>query len=43
MKAFHEVMVGEGVGKGREGEMLLPLWDGMVSRVEGAREFLGSG
>jgi len=41
MKAVYEIVVGEGVGKGRGGEILLPLGDDMVSRVEGARKFLG--
>ncbi|KAF2854237.1 NAD(P)-binding protein [Plenodomus tracheiphilus IPT5] len=40
MKAVFEVVVGEGVGDGREGERLLVLGSDMVARVEGAREYL---
>jgi hypothetical protein len=43
MKAVCEVVVGEGVGKGREGERLLPWGNEMVSRLEGAREYLRRG
>ncbi|KAK2731569.1 hypothetical protein FQN55_004642 [Onygenales sp. PD_40] len=43
MKAVYEVIVGEGVGEGRQAERFLPLGSDMVSRVEGVREYLAHG
>lgn len=41
MKAVYEVIVGEGVGKGNEGEKLLPLGSDMTLRLKGVQEYLG--
>lgn len=41
MKAVYEVVVGEGVGKGMEGERFLPLGRDMTERIRGVRESLG--
>ena len=40
MKAVYEVVVGEGIGAGREAERLLPLGTDMVARVKAVRESL---
>jgi hypothetical protein len=39
-KAIYEVLVGEGVGAGREGERFLPLGRDMIPRVELVRDQL---
>ncbi|KAI8966547.1 putative short-chain oxidoreductase [Daldinia sp. FL1419] len=39
MKALYEVVVGEGVGKGREAERLLPLGQDMTLRIQGQLEY----
>lgn len=41
MKAVYEVVVGEGVGAGREAEPLLPLGFDMVARFKDAQESFG--
>ncbi|KAI1211615.1 putative short-chain oxidoreductase [Annulohypoxylon truncatum] len=41
MKALYEVIVGEGVGKGREAERLLPLGQDMTVRVKTVQDYLG--
>ncbi|KAF2812099.1 NAD(P)-binding protein [Mytilinidion resinicola] len=41
MKAVYEVVVGEGIGEGREAEKLLLLGSDMMKRTEGVREQLG--
>ncbi|KAI1413830.1 putative short-chain oxidoreductase [Hypoxylon sp. FL1857] len=41
MKAVYEVVVGEGVGAGREAERILPLGADMIARVNGVRDALG--
>lgn len=41
MQAVYEVIVGEGVGVGREGERFLPLGKDMVTRVGVVQEYLG--
>jgi hypothetical protein len=38
MKAVYEVVVGEGVGKGREAETMLPLGRDLAKRIEHVRE-----
>ncbi|OTB07088.1 hypothetical protein M426DRAFT_54425 [Hypoxylon sp. CI-4A] len=40
MKAVYKVVVGEGVGKDREAERLLPLGQDMTVRVNGVRDYL---
>ncbi|KAK7751751.1 hypothetical protein SLS62_006236 [Diatrype stigma] len=40
MKAVYEVVVGEGAGRGREAEGLLPLGSDMTVRVKGVRDAL---
>lgn len=39
-QAIYEVVVGEGIGQGREGELLLPLGIEMEARVKLARDRL---
>ncbi|KAL7629759.1 hypothetical protein AAE478_001282 [Parahypoxylon ruwenzoriense] len=41
MKAVYEVVVGEGVGAGREAERLLLLGPDMILRAKGVHEYLG--
>ncbi|KAI2778431.1 putative short-chain oxidoreductase [Daldinia loculata] len=41
MKALYEVVVGEGAGKGREAERLLPLGQDMTLRLKGQLEYFG--
>ena len=41
MKALYEVVVGEGVGEGREAERLLLLGPDMTVRAKGVRDYLG--
>jgi hypothetical protein len=38
MKAVYEVVMGEGVGKGREAETMLPLGRDLAKRIEHVRE-----
>ena len=40
MKVVYEVVVGEGVGKGREGEKFLPLGPDMTNRVKVVQDYL---
>ncbi|KAI1383685.1 putative short-chain oxidoreductase [Hypoxylon trugodes] len=40
MKAVYEVVVGEGVGVGKEAERLLPLGVDMTARAKGVQEYL---
>ncbi|CAM1504620.1 Fc.00g022110.m01.CDS01 [Cosmosporella sp. VM-42] len=40
MKVVYEVVVGEGVGKGRENEKFLPLGPDMTNRVNGVQKYL---
>ncbi|KAF9522893.1 hypothetical protein CPB83DRAFT_887299 [Crepidotus variabilis] len=39
MRALYEVVVGEGVGTGREAEKLLPLGSDMITRVQMVQEY----
>ncbi|PLB49867.1 putative short-chain oxidoreductase [Aspergillus steynii IBT 23096] len=41
MKALYEVVVGEGVGEGHQGEQLLLLGSDMTPRAKGVQEYLG--
>ena len=41
MKAVYEVVVGEGVGAGREAEKLIPLGTDMTDRVKTVQGYLG--
>ncbi|KAI2614213.1 putative short-chain oxidoreductase [Hypoxylon fragiforme] len=41
MKVVYEMVLGEGIGAGREAERLLPLGSDMTARVKGAQEYLG--
>lgn len=43
MKGVYDVVVGEGVGKGHEGEIFLPLGKDMVARVDVVKGYLQSG
>ena len=40
MRAVYEVVVGEGVGAGREAERFLPLGSDMTPTVKGVQEYL---
>ena len=40
MKAVYEVVVGEGVGTGKEGERSLPLGRDMTERIRGVQAYL---
>ncbi len=40
MQVVYEVVMGEGVGKGREGERFLPLGRDLATRVEQVGDFL---
>jgi NAD(P)-dependent dehydrogenase (short-subunit alcohol dehydrogenase family) len=39
MRAVYELVVGEGVGAGRESERLLPLGRDLVARLKGVQEY----
>lgn len=41
MQALYQVIVGEGFGKGRETEKLLPLGSDMAPRFKGVQDYLG--
>ncbi|KAL4762309.1 SDR family oxidoreductase [Aspergillus foveolatus] len=41
MHALYQVIVGEGIGKGRETEKLLPLGSDMAPRCKGVQDYLG--
>jgi hypothetical protein len=40
MKALFEVVIGDGVGKGREQEKFIPLGTDMATRVQGTRDMM---
>ena len=40
MKAVYEVVIGEGIGAGKEAERFLPLGTDMTARVKMAQEYL---
>ncbi|KAF7560172.1 hypothetical protein G7046_g3970 [Stylonectria norvegica] len=40
MKALYEIVVGEGVGVGKENEIFLPLGPDMINRVKGVQKYL---
>lgn len=43
MRAVYDIVVGEGVGEGKEKELFLPLGSDMVKRVEVLRDHLQNG